>query len=119
MEQPPGFHDATHPDFVCKLHESIYGLKQAPRAWFHYLFTTLLELGFTPPLVDTSLFLLIHDDITILLLVYVDNILVTGNSPPAIHFLTVMLQTQFPVKDLGHPSFFLGIKAICDQAFQI
>lgn len=34
MEQPPGFQDQHHPEFVCKLSRALYGLKQAPRAWF-------------------------------------------------------------------------------------
>jgi hypothetical protein len=34
MEQPQGFLDSTHPDYVCRLHKPIYRLKQAPRAWF-------------------------------------------------------------------------------------
>ena len=37
MEQPIGFQDSSHPDYVCKLSKSLYGLKQAPRAWFHRL----------------------------------------------------------------------------------
>jgi len=37
MEQPLGFVDPTHPDFVCKLRKAIYGLKQAPRAWYTQL----------------------------------------------------------------------------------
>jgi hypothetical protein len=32
MKQPPGFQDAHHPDYLCKLDKSLYGLKQAPRA---------------------------------------------------------------------------------------
>jgi len=111
MEQPPGFLDAAHPDFVCKLHKSIYGLKQAPRAWFHCLSTVLLDFGFTPSRVDTSLFSFMRDHIIIILLVYVDDILVTGNNISAIHSLITMLQTQFPVKDLGDLGYFLGIKA--------
>jgi hypothetical protein len=111
MEQPSGFIDAAHPDFVCKLHKSIYGLKQAPRTWFHCLSTALQELGFTPSLVDTSLFLFMHDHTIILLLVYVDDILVTGNNTSAIQSLTAMLHNQFPVNDFGDLGYFLGIKA--------
>lgn len=63
MEQPQGFIDKEHPDYVCKLHKLIYGLKQAPRAWFHCLSSSLLELDFTASLVDTSLFISIQDKI--------------------------------------------------------
>ena len=37
MEQPIGFKDSSHPDYVCKLSKLLYSLKQAPRAWFHRL----------------------------------------------------------------------------------
>jgi hypothetical protein len=30
MEQPPGFEDLQHPDWVCKLDFSLYGLKKSP-----------------------------------------------------------------------------------------
>jgi len=53
MEQPRGFVDKTHADFVCKLHKAIYGLKQAPRAWYTRLSQFLLDIGFTASLVDT------------------------------------------------------------------
>ena len=36
VEQPPGFVDPTHPDFVFKLDKVLYGLKQAPRACLLY-----------------------------------------------------------------------------------
>jgi len=32
MEQPKGFVDASHPNYVCHLHKAIYGLKQEPHA---------------------------------------------------------------------------------------
>jgi hypothetical protein len=92
MEQPQGFVNATNQDFVCKLHKSIYGLKQAPRIWFHCLSTALLELGFTALLVDSSLFLFFHADITIFILVYVDDIIVTGNKIYVIQSLILKLQ---------------------------
>ena len=46
IEQPPGFVDPTHPDFIFKLDEALYGLKQAPRAWYERLSTFLISNGF-------------------------------------------------------------------------
>ena len=46
VEQPPGFVDPTHPDFVFKLDKALYGLKQAPRAWYERLYSFILSNGF-------------------------------------------------------------------------
>lgn len=73
--------------------------------------TALLELGFTASLVDSSLFLFFHGDIIIFMLVYVDDIIVTGNQLPVIQSLISKLQHKFPLKDLSDLGFFLGIKA--------
>jgi hypothetical protein len=82
MSQPPGFADPTCPDYVCHLQKAIYGLKQAPRSWFQRLSTFLVQYGFVQCRADQSCsssgVLL---DIMILLL-YVDDIILTGNSPP-------------------------------------
>jgi len=110
MEQPPGFIDKQHPDFVCKLHKAIYGLKQAPRAWFHRLSVFLLELGFIASLVDTSLFLYHCGAIKLFVLIYVDDIIVTGTHSNVISALIYHLQQEFPLKDLGCLSYFLGIQ---------
>jgi hypothetical protein len=111
MEQPKGFEDPAFPDHVCKLHKSLYGLKQAPRAWFMRLSQALLDLGFESSVVDVSLFHFHCSSVTIIVLIYVDDILVTSNSCPAISHLICRLQCEFAVKDLGHLSYFLGIQA--------
>jgi hypothetical protein len=111
MEQPKGFEDPHFPDYVCHLNRSIYGLKQAPRAWFMCLSQALLELGFSNSAVDTSLFMFHHNSVHIFVLIYVDDILVSSNSPSAISSLISRLQREFAVKDLGALSYFLGIQA--------
>ena len=80
MAQPPGFVDKDNPTHVYKLKKAIYGLKQAPRAWYLELNQFLIESGFTNSHVDTSIFILHSDDITIYLLVYVDDIIITGTN---------------------------------------
>jgi len=110
MEQPRGFVNKSHPDFVCRLHKALYGLKQAPRAWFTRFSTFLLDIGFTASLVDTSLFIFCSGQIQLYLLVYVDDIILTGSHLAAISALICRLQAEFPLKDLGPLHFFLGIQ---------
>jgi hypothetical protein len=45
MEQPPGFENQHHPEYVCKVKWSLYGLKQAPCQWNIELHNALLTLG--------------------------------------------------------------------------
>jgi hypothetical protein len=112
MEQPQGFVDPSFPNHVCKLHKSIYGLKQAPRAWFKRLSTALLEHGLIESHVDYSLFIYHAGSIHIFLLIYVDDIIITGNHPATITLLIDKLQSDFALKDLGDLSYFLGIQAV-------
>ncbi|KAK1699085.1 hypothetical protein QYE76_015782 [Lolium multiflorum] len=110
MRQPPGFEDSTTPHYVCKLDKALYGLKQAPRAWYAKLSSKLCALGFTPSKADTSLFLFHKSGITIFVLVYVDDIIVTSSSSYAISALLKDLNKNFAIKDLGDLHFFLGIE---------
>jgi hypothetical protein len=101
MVQPPGYVHPSFPDHVCHLKKSLCGLKQAPRAWFSCLSSQLLELGFVGSKSDTSLFIYGHGSSQIFILIYVDDILITGPNPLAIVALIRKLQSDFPVKDLG------------------
>jgi hypothetical protein len=110
MEQPPGFEHPHLKNHVCQLHKSLYGLKQAPRAWFEKLSTCLFSLGFICSKADPSLFILRHDTNFTLLLVYVDDIILTGNNPSFISHLIRQLHEKFALKDLGQLHYFLGIE---------
>ena len=109
MQQPPGYVDSIHPSYVCKLHKSLYGLKQAPKAWFESLTFQLLYLGFTASLADNSLFIFQSSGTIIYMLLYVDDIIVTGNSASQVVDLITALSQVFELKDLGPLSYFLGI----------
>jgi hypothetical protein len=110
MEQPPGFVHTQCPDHVCLLHKSIYGLKQAPRAWFAKLSTCLISIGFICSKADSSLFIYRHGTILTFLLVYVDDVIITGNTPTFITSLIKRLNDEFALKDLGQLSYFLGLE---------
>jgi len=110
MRQPPGFADPHRPNHVCKLHKAIYGLKQAPRAWFQRFSSFLLRVGFTQSKADNSMFIY-HDHLSVMiLLLYVDDIILTGsNSSHLLAFLRT-LGAEFDIKDLGRLHYFLGVE---------
>ena len=59
---------------------------------------------------DSALFLCRTDKGTILLLMYVDDMIITGNNLSGIRELKDFLSQQFEMKDLGHLSYFLGLE---------
>nr|BAM42649.1 Polyprotein [Arabidopsis thaliana] len=111
MSQPPGFVDKDRPDYVCRLRKAIYGLKQAPRAWYVELRTYLLTVGFVNSISDTSLFVLQRGRSIIYMLVYVDDILITGNDTVLLKHTLDALSQRFSVKEHEDLHYFLGIEA--------
>ncbi|KAI3494496.1 hypothetical protein L1887_40744 [Cichorium endivia] len=110
MEQPPGFQDPNFPNHVCRLNKALYGLKQAPRAWFHRLSTFLVTNGFVCSRADTSLFVFKRGSCILYLLVYVDDLILTGNDAHVIQSFITKLHNEFAIKDLGKLNFFLGLE---------
>lgn len=110
MQRPPGFKDPHRPHHVCKLNRSLYGLKQAPIAWYEELYHCLLGLCFHSSTADSSLFIKADATLTIIL-VYVDDILITWNSSTSCTHLINTLHSKFSMKNLGDLHYFLGIEA--------
>ena len=110
MHQPEGFVDPTRPNHICKLSKEIYGLKQAPRSWFDSLKAALLKWGFQNTKSDSSLFLLKGKDHITFLLIYVDDIIITGSNTKFLQAFITQLNDVFSLKDLGQLHYFLGIK---------
>ncbi|KAL7608142.1 hypothetical protein Lser_V15G12411 [Lactuca serriola] len=97
---------------VCKLLKSLYGLKQAPRKWNEKLYGFLLEFGFVQSMNDFTLFVKISNGTIVILLVYVDDIILSGNSNEEVNKVKDFLKSKFLIKDLGKLKFFLGIEVI-------
>ena len=109
MKPPPGFYPKDETK-VCRLRKSIYGLKQAPRCWFAKLSHSLREYGFQQTHSDYSLFTFDKNGIHIRLLIYVDDMILTGNNERALELFKSYLSSCFKMKDLGHLKYFLRIE---------
>jgi len=110
MQPPPGV-DAPS-GHVCRLRRALYGLKQAPRAWFERFVTVVRAAGFSPSEHDPALFIHVSPRGRTLLLLYVDDMLITGDDVEYISQLKQQLSEQFHMSDLGPLSYFLGIEVI-------
>ena len=110
MKLPPGHPLSATPNLVCKLHKSIYGLKQSPRAWHAKLSGALATLGFNKSSADSSLYVRFKNDDKLMVLIYVDDLIISGNNIESIAQLKKTLQQLFPIKDLGPLKYFLGIE---------
>jgi hypothetical protein len=107
--QPTGFVDSSRPDFVYRLNKSLYGLKQAPRAWHHRFASHLILLGFVEAKSDTSLFIYRRGTDIALLLLYVDDIVLTASTTSLLKQIIGALQREFAMTDMGPLHHFLGI----------
>jgi hypothetical protein len=78
--KPPPRYKTSSPNQVCLLQKSIYGLKQASHQWFHTLSSALVSLGFIKSVADHTLFTKITQSSFTTLLIYVDDVVLAGNS---------------------------------------
>jgi hypothetical protein len=112
MEQPPGYVDQTHPNLVCRLKKTLYSLKQAPRAWPDKIGQYLVTSGFQTSDADFSLYVKKKDHGIVVIVIYVDDLIITRDSDVDISDLKKLLKQKFEMKDLGKLHYFLGIEVI-------
>ena len=94
---------------ACKLNKIIYVLKQASRQWFIKFAASISSHGFIQSKFDYSSFTRGNGSNFVALLVYVDDILLTGPSSSIINSVKDSLKTHFKLKDLGQAKYFLGL----------
>ncbi|RVW58117.1 Retrovirus-related Pol polyprotein from transposon RE1 [Vitis vinifera] len=81
MSPPLGLRRQGEENLVCRLHKSLYGLKQASRQWFAKFSEAIQSAGYAQSRADYSLFTRKQGKSFTALLIYVDDILITGNDP--------------------------------------
>ncbi|WKA05207.1 hypothetical protein VitviT2T_023186 [Vitis vinifera] len=102
MTLPPGFCKEKEETRVCKLKKSLYGLKQSPRVWFDRFAKVIKNQGYQQGQSDhTMFFKQSNNGRMTILIVYVDDIILTGDKTGEVERLKKVLATKFEVKDLG------------------
>ena len=87
----------------------MYGLKKDPRSWYGRIDIFLTRLGFTKSKVDTNLYIKVMDDELVILLLYVDELFLSGNEKHIVECKKKIFE-EFEMKDLGLMHYFLGLE---------
>jgi hypothetical protein len=108
MHPPPGY--SVPEGMVCHLRRSLYGLNQAPQAWFQHFASVVTTAGFSANAHDLALFVHVSPHGRTLLLLYVDDMIITCDDHEYIAFVKAHLSDQFLMSDLGPLWYFFVIK---------
>jgi len=87
MEQPPEFVAQRESTRVCRLKKLLYGLKQSLRSWFECFASVIQKFGLCWSEKDHTVFWLIQHGKRILLVVYINDIMITGDDTKGIDSL--------------------------------
>jgi hypothetical protein len=110
MKQAPGFEEPGKERLVCRLKKSIYGLKQSPRLWNKVMDDFLKNEGFNVIDADCCIYMKSNKRRTIMVSLYVDDLLIASDCKTLCAELKVNLSKRFEMKDLGIVHVCLGIE---------
>ena len=124
MEQPEGFIDPDHPDYVCLLDKSLYGLKQSSRCWNNTLDSYLKENDYRQSPADECIYVktVRGDDGKlkfVILGVYVDDIIPVSNNTEFMLAEKAKICNQYEMVDNGEISYCLGLAIKRDRERKI
>lgn len=115
VTQPPGFEVKGEEDKVLRLRKALYGLKQAPRAWYGRIDSYFLKHGFQRSMHDAALYVMKKAKDILIVSLYVDDIIITGNNSQLIEKFKEDMKLEFEMTDLGMLNYFLGMEIIQDD----
>ncbi|KAM2020888.1 hypothetical protein ACFX16_042974 [Malus domestica] len=110
MELPPRYEVQNKAGKVCRLRKALYGLKQSPRAWFGRFTDAMKKYGYQQGNADHTLLIKRRGGKVTLLIIYVDDMVVTCDDTEEMERLHEYLSSEFEMKDLGGLKYFLGIE---------
>ncbi|CAN6459492.1 unnamed protein product [Victoria cruziana] len=113
MDAPPGL--SIPNGKVLRLKKALYGLKQAPKAWFDRFYSVMILHDFKSCYSDTAMFVKTTAIGNVILLLYVDDMIITGSDFCEILHVKKFLHENFQMTDLGKLTFFLGIEVSYSQ----
>ena len=119
VEQPDGYRNTDHPEWVYKLKKTVYGTKQAGRNWYQHLSKLLLDMKFAngdqmfvKSKADNCLFICKNGKQKIYILVHVDDMAVFYNDKKLKNLVFGKLEEKVALKDEGPIGMFLGIRCV-------
>ncbi|GFQ02696.1 retrovirus-related pol polyprotein from transposon tnt 1-94 [Phtheirospermum japonicum] len=110
MRQPEGFETKGKENLVCRLKKSLSGLKQSSRMWYQKFDTHMLQLNFIRLNSNHCVYVKRADNQFVILTLYVDDMLLIGNSMKMVKSVKGLLAKKFDMKDLGPANFILGMQ---------
>lgn len=110
LEQPPGYKVQGKEHLVCHLKKDLYGLKQVPCAWYSKINNYFLRHGFHRSTSDPNLYIKVEKDHAIFIVLYIDDLMITGNETKMIQILRDDLNRTFEMTNLGLLHYFLGFE---------
>jgi len=111
IEQPEGFVDANHPEWVCLLLQSLYGLKQAPFEWNQLLDKHLRSCGYISLDADPCIYIKVKAEVLIIIAIYVDDCVIIAPHNE-IEAAKCTLSSRFKMKDLGPAKSILSLEIL-------
>ncbi|KAL6287822.1 hypothetical protein ACE6H2_012212 [Prunus campanulata] len=110
VDQPDGFVVKGAEDKVYRLRKALYGLKQAPRAWYSEIDTYFSQCGFHRSPSEATLYVRVKEGVgTLIVSIYVDDIVYTGSSDAMIKEFKAEMMCKYEMSDLGLLHHFLGM----------
>eukprot|EP00253_Pinus_taeda_P030134 PITA_30134 len=110
IEQPLGYEKKGEEHKVCRLKKVLYGLKKAPRAWYSRIDSYLQENGFEKCEGEPTLYIKENDGKILIVVLYVDDVIFTGNDDHLIQNFKTVMKEEFEMTDMGLLRYFLGIE---------